>query len=403
MVSSAAMTADGGTHLLHVDMDAFFASVEALDNPALRGLPFVVGGDSARGVVSTASYEARRYGVRSAMPVAMAKQLCSHLVVVPGRHPRYRQMSRNVMEILRSFTPLVEQLSIDEAFLDVTGARKLYGSPMAIARRIRADVRAQTGLTCSVGVAATKHVAKIASGLAKPDGVKLVPEQDTQRFLDPLDVGVVWGVGAKARSSLAGYGIRTIGDLRRASPPIVERVLGTALGRRAQELAHGIDPRPVVTHRIEKSISHEETFVEDIADRAVLRAILLRLADQVAMRLRRAETSAAGVSVKLRYSDFRTVSRSRGLPAPSDATAVIAEAATELFDTIPLDLPVRLIGVRADHLDQGQAPLALWDDSEASLALDEALDTARDRFGLGSIMRASTLGVTQRRRADREV
>src|SRR4051794_12301697 len=256
---------DTGTGILHVDMDAFYASVEVLDDPSLRGKPIIIGAPESRSVVSSASYEARRYGVRSAMPVGQALRLCPTAIVVLPHFNRYLEMSAQVMEIFRDVTPIVEPLSIDEAFLDVRGVRRLWGSPGAIARALRQRVLAETGLTCSIGVAATKHVAKIASTISKPDGLLIVPEARTDEFLRPLSVRALWGIGPKAAESLQSRGIHTVADVLDTPRPVLERALGAAMGGRIWHLARGSDPRNVETQRVDKSVGHEETFDEDIS------------------------------------------------------------------------------------------------------------------------------------------
>ena len=390
---SAADADDTGTRILHVDMDAFYASVEVLDDPSLAGKPVIVGGMEGRGVVSSATYEARRFGVRSAMNVAQALRLCPHAIVVVPHFERYAALSRQVMAIFHDVTPLVEPLSIDEAFLDVSGARRLWGSPGEIATRLRARVKAETGLVCSVGVAATKHVAKIASTLSKPDGLLIVNEADTRAFLAALPVRALWGIGPKAAESLETRGIRLVADILAAPRSVIERALGRAGGERIWELAQGRDAREVETERTEKSIGHEETFLQDIGDRAVLRSELRRLADRVATRLRASGWEAGGIALKLRYADFTTLSRSLTLPEPTDVGQRIGDVAIGLFDAIALVQPVRLIGVRAERLRPGgAAALALWDDDEDWRRVDAALDDARDRFGGGAVTRASILG-----------
>ncbi|QOC25403.1 DNA polymerase IV [Microbacterium hominis] len=384
---------DTGTRILHVDMDAFYASVEVLDDPSLAGKPLIVGGMEGRGVVSSASYEARRFGVRSAMGVAQALRLCPQAVVVPPHFERYAALSRQVMSIFHDITPLVEPLSIDEAFLDVSGARRLWGSPGEIARMLRARVRSETGLVCSVGVAATKHVAKIASTRSKPDGLLIVSEPDTAAFLAGLPVSALWGVGPKAAEALESRGLRTVSDILAAPRGVLDRALGAAGGERIWQLAHGIDPRAVETQRVEKSIGHEETFLHDVADSAVLRSELRRLSDRVASRLRAGGWRAGTVALKLRYADFTTLSRSQTLAEPSDVGQRIGDVAIALFDAVELAQPVRLIGVRAEKLRGGDGgALPLWDDDAEWRRVDAALDDARQRFGGGAVTRASVLG-----------
>lgn len=384
---------DAGTRFLHVDMDAFYAAVAVLDDPSLAGKALIVGGRDGRAVVSSASYEARRFGVRSAMPVSQALRLCPHAIVVETRFDRYLELSRTVMSVFREITPLVEPLSIDEAFLDVGGARRLWGSPGQIAVLLRRRVLERTGLVASVGVAATKHVAKMASTLAKPDGMLIVSAADTLAFLAARPVRALWGVGPKAAESLERRGIHTVADIRDTPRGVLERALGAAGAEKVWQLSHGIDAREVETERTEKSIGHEETFHVDIDDPVVLRAELRRLADRVGVRLREGGFEAATVAIKIRLADFSTLSRSQTLPEPTDVGQRIGTAAIELFDRIDRDLPVRLVGVRAERLRRnGAAAAALWDDDEQWRRLEWALDGARSRFGSAAVTRASVLG-----------
>lgn len=384
---------DTGTRILHVDMDAFYAAVEVLDDPSLRGLPLIIGAPDGRSVVSSASYEARRYGVHAAMPVSQALRLCPTARIVLPHFHRYQEVSRQVMAIFESFTPLVEPLSVDEAFLDVQGVRRLWGSPARIAGLIRERVLDEVGITCSVGVAATKHVAKMASTIAKPDGMLVVAAADTLDFLAPRPVRAMWGVGPKAAEALEARGIRTIHDIRESSPEMLERAVGPALSTRIAQLARGEDPRTVETERIEKSIGHEETFDHDILDRAFLRAELLRLADRVAARLRRAEWEAGTVSIKVRFDDFRTLNRSQTLSEPSAVGQRIGEAAQALYEQIDRRDPVRLLGVRAENLrPAGGGGLGLWDDDEDWRKVEGAVDEAVARFGTATISRARHIG-----------
>ncbi len=384
---------DAGTSILHVDMDAFYAGVEVLDDPSLKGLPLIIGAPDGRSVVSSASYEARRYGVRAAMPVSQALRLCpSARIVLPHFH-RYQEVSRQVMAIFESFTPLVEPLSVDEAFLDVRGVRRLWGSPGHIAGLVRERVRDEVGITCSVGVAATKHVAKMASTVAKPDGMLVVAAADTLDFLGPRPVRAMWGVGPKAAEALEARGIRTIRDIRESSTDMLERAVGPALGARLLQLANGEDARSVETERVEKSIGHEETFDVDIDDRVFLRAELLRLADRVGARLRRAEWETGTVSIKIRFDDFRTLTRSTTLAEPTAVSQRIGEAAQALFEQIERRDPVRLVGVRAEKLrPAGGGMLGLWDDDEDWRRVEGAVDDAVARFGSATITRARHIG-----------
>ncbi|GAA1913338.1 DNA polymerase IV [Microbacterium aoyamense] len=384
---------DSGTGILHVDMDAFYASVAVLDDPSLRGKPIIIGGLEGRGVVSSASYEARRFGVRSAMPMGQAMRLCPTAVVVQPEFGRFLEESAKVMAIFRDFTPLVEPLSIDEAFLDVRGARRLWGSPGEIARMLRARVLDETGLVCSVGVASTKHVAKMASTLSKPDGLLVVPADETARFLAARPVGALWGIGPKAAESLQGRGIHTVADILQTPRPVLDRALGPAMGERIWHLARGQDAREVQTEHVEKSVGHEETFHTDIADTAILRGELRRLADQVGARLRRHGWEASTISIKVRYADFTTITRSQTLVEPTAVGQRIGDAAHELFATVDRSQSVRLIGVRAEKLrPAGGSALALWDDDAEWRSIEGALDGAAARFGKGAVTRANLLG-----------
>jgi len=384
---------DAGTGILHVDMDAFYASVEQLDDPSLRGKPILIGAPESRSVVSSASYEARRFGVRSAMPVSQALRLCPTAIVVLPHFDRYLEMSAQVMKLFRDVTPLVEPLSIDEAFLDVRGARRLWGSPGEIARMLRSRILDETGLTCSIGVAATKHVAKIASTVSKPDGLLIVPAAETEAFLRPLPVRALWGIGPKAAESLENRGVHTVADVLDTPRAVLDRSLGAAMGERIWHLARGIDPRPVDTQRVDKSVGHEETFHVDISDDSVLRSELRRLADKVGARLRKHGWEASTIAIKVRFADWTTISRSQTLPEPTAVGQRIGDAAHELFASVDRQQPVRLIGVRAEKLRASEsAVLTLWDDDEAWRTIEDALDGAAARFGSGTVTRATLLG-----------
>ena len=384
---------DSGAGILHVDMDAFYAAVEVLDDPSLRGKPIIIGAPESRSVVSSASYEARRFGVRSAMPVGQALRLCPTAIVVAPHFDRYLALSADVMRIFHDVTPLVEPLSIDEAFLDVRGVRRLWGSPGEIARALRRRVLDDTGLTCSIGAAATKHVAKMASTISKPDGLLIVAEADTEAFLRPRSVRALWGVGPKASEALESRGVRTIADVLDTPRDLLDRALGRAMGDRVWHLARGIDPRPVDTQRVEKSVGHEETFHDDISDTAVLRTELRRLADRVGARLREGGWEATTLSIKVRFADFTTITRSQSLSEPTAVGQRIGDAAHELFASVERPLPIRLIGVRAEKLHvAGSAPLALWDDDAEWRRIEDALDGATARFGRGTVTRATLLG-----------
>lgn len=386
--------------ILHVDLDAFFASVEQLDHPELRGKPVLVGGSSARGVVAAASYEARVFGCRSAMPSAVARRLCPHAVFVKGNYARYRELSGRVFDILDDFTPLVQPLSIDEAFLDVTGSERLLGPAVEIARRIRARVKGETGLTASVGVAPNKFLAKLASDMDKPDGLTVIEPARVREVLDPLPVGRMWGVGPASEKRLHRLGIRTFAQLRELEPATVRSVLGS-WGEHVGRLARGEDDRPVVPDHEAKSVGHETTFFEDVDAPEAVASVLLRLTEDTAQRLRRKGRRARTVTCKIRYGKFETITRSRTLDAPTNATAELWEAARGIFEAWAGKSfqPVRLIGVSASGLSEGEeAQLGLFADEGAARrrALDAASDAVAERFGRGAIRRARTLGDGER-------
>ncbi len=384
---------DDGAHILHIDMDAFFASVELLDHPELRGKPVIIGHAEGRSVVTSATYEARRFGVGAAMPVSKALRLCPQAIVLPPHHERYTEYSRQVIAIFRDATPLVEPLSIDEAFLDVSGARRLLGSPAQVGQSIRERVQRETGLTCSVGAAATKFVAKVASSRAKPDGLLVVPPAETLAFLHPLPIRALWGVGAKTEEALLRIGLHTVGDVAATPLATLRKAVGDATGVKLHELAHGRDARSVVTATAEKSIGHEVTFHEDVTDPARLRLELLRLADQVAVRLRKAGLSARTVAIKVRFDDFTTLTRSHTLAEPSNVGRRLYEEANDLFTALAVDgRPVRLVGVRAEQLTDGDDAMAsLWDPDEEWRDAETTIDSLRARFGGGAVRRASML------------
>lgn len=384
---------DTGCAILHVDMDAFFVSVELLERPELRGRPVVVGGAGNRGVVAAASYEAREFGVHSAMPMTRARRLCPQLIVLPGRHGRYGAVSAAVMDIFRSITPLVEPLALDEAFLDVAGARRLLGRPAEIGRLIRERVREQQGITCSVGVASTKFVAKLASTRCKPDGLLVVPEAETVAFLHALPVAALWGVGERTEDSLRRLGLRTVGDLARTPLATLQRELGNALGGHLYELAWGRDPRAVVPVSPDKSIGAEETFDHDIDDPETIRRELLRLSERVGARLRAGGNAGRTISVKLRMADFRTLTRARTLREPTDLSRVIYITACELYEAAGLErVRLRLVGVRVENLSPGeQAPRQLTLDEPESgwREAERAMDQVAQRFGPGAVRPAA--------------
>ncbi len=379
--------------ILHVDLDAFFASVEQRDRPELRGRPVVVGGGGPtdRGVVSAASYEARAFGVHSAMPLRTAAALCPQAVFLPVDGAKYQDVSVEVMTILRRFTPLVEPISIDEAFLDVTASQALFGDGEAIGRAIRRAIEDEVGLTASVGVATTKLVAKVASDLRKPDALVVVPPGEEASFLAPLPIGRLWGVGGQTAAALRELGVTTIGDLAALDPTHVERRFGrngAALAARAR----GVDPDPVSDRAAAKSIGHEHTFDIDTSDPEVIERTLLAMAEGVSGRLRASGVRAATVTVKIRDSSFRTVTRRRTLPEPTDLTEPIWRTAIELARPEVRGLRVRLLGVTASNLGV-RDQLSLFGTDEARRhRLVEAEDAIRKRYGVRTLTRARLLG-----------
>lgn len=390
---------DATAVILHVDMDAFFAAVELLDRPELRGRPAVVAHATGRSVVTSATYEARRFGVRSAMPLAQALRLCPSVVVLEPHHEKYREYSRRVMGIFSEMTPLVEPLSIDEAFLDVSGARRLLGSPASIGALLRERVARETGLHASVGAAATKFVAKLASGRAKPNGMLVVPAAQTLAFLHPLPVGALWGVGASTQETLTRLGLCTVGDLAATPLATLTKAVGAASGQKLHELANGVDPRPVTPQSREKSVGHEVTFEHDVADAGVLRRELLRLATQTAARLRRGSLVGRTVSLKLRFADFRTVTRSRTLAEPTSVGRRIYEEVVAAYEGLGVGgVPIRLIGVRVEQLEPaGGAALALWDPDDDWREAERAIDAVSARFGKDVLGPASLVRKAGRR------
>ena len=380
--------------ILHVDMDAFYASVEQRDNPELRGKPVVVGGGNNRGVVAAASYEVRKFGVRSAMPMSEATRRCPQLIRVAPRMSHYKQVSTKVFDIFRQYTPLVEGLSLDEAFLDVTASRALHGSGPHIARAIKDAIRKKTGLTASVGVAENKLVAKIASDLDKPNGLVVVTADDCRATLDPLPVQVIPGIGRQTLSKLHDANIRTIADLRIASDHALEPIFGR-FTQRTRDRAAGIDNRPVVADREEKSISAEETFDVDLGDRSIMDRELLALSETTAKRLRKSNLQAGTIQVKIRQSDFQTFTRQKSLQPPTNNTEQIFGIARELLtnwlEHNP-DARIRLLGVGSSKLSPAeQRDLFDFPGESAQDGVDKALDDIQDRFGNASVGRARTL------------
>jgi len=410
--------------ILHVDMDAFYAAVEVLDDPSLGGKPLIVGGTGGRGVVASCSYEARAYGIRSAMPSARARHLCPHAVFVSGRHGRYAEVSRDIHAVFEHYTPLVEGISLDEAFLDVTGAEGLFGPAEQIAAAIRGRIKTELGLDCSVGVAPVKFLAKLASEAAKPTahlrgvvagpGVVVIRPGQELRFLHPLPIEALWGVGPATAARLRRLGVTTVGELADVPQGVVEGAVGRAHGSHLAQLARGYDDRPVEPDREIKSVSHEETYPVDLYDRGELNAEVVRMADAVATRLRRAGLVGRTVTLKVRFGDFVTRTRSHTSPTGLSEGPSIASIARVLLDAVEVSPGVRLLGVGVSNLAAtGPAPSEqLTLDLDASTAKDRspsvggrdqtaprtwreasgAVEAVRQRFGDGSVGPATLLG-----------
>ncbi|WP_371786810.1 DNA polymerase IV [Streptosporangium subroseum] len=384
---------DTGCPILHVDMDAFYASVELRERPELKGTPVIIGAPGARGVVLSATYEARRFGVHSAMPMTRARRLCPQAVIIPPSRGKYSEVSRGVMEIFHTFTPEVEPIASDEAFLDVGGARKRLGPPAAIAEMIREQVVREHGITCSVGVANSKFVAKLASQHCKPDGLLVVPVDQVVDFLHPLPVAALWGVGERTEQSLTRLGVKTVGDLARVPVATLERGIGQAAATHLAALAWGRDERPVTPHVPDKSIGAEETFATDVDDPVKIRRELLRLSERVAARLRQGGHVGRTVSVKLRRADFSTISRSRSLHEPTDVAQILYAAACELYAAAGLEnVRLRLVGVRVENLrpaDGATRQLGLGERETGWREAEQAMDRAVRRFGHDAVLPAS--------------
>jgi DNA polymerase-4 len=384
--------------ILHVDLDAFYASVEVLKDPSLAGRPVVVGGAGARGVVMSASYEARAYGIRNAMPAVRARRLCPDAVFVSPDFVSYKAHSNRFREICLAVTPLVEPIALDEAFLDVSGAVLLFGEPVAIGERVREQVGADLGVSCSVGVGPSKLVAKLASRGAKPDGLVAVGAGEVEAFLDPLPARALWGIGDKTMEMLTRLGVKTVGDLGRTPPVVLERLLGERHARDLHELARGVDDRPVVPYEVPKSVSHEETFDRDLDDEAELLREVLALSRRVGARLRDDGYRARTVTLKVRLANFTTLTRSRTIDPPTDVGADLYQVASELFRALPgARRRVRLLGVAGTGLvAAGEEQLALLR-GERWGEVERAVDRIEERFGRGSAMPAALLD----RRRDR--
>ena len=404
--------------ILHVDLDAFYAAVEILEDPALAGRAVIVGGTGSRGVVAAASYEARAYGVHSAMPSARARRLCPHAVFLPGRFAVYAEYSRRLHEVLTSFTPMVEGIALDEAFLDVSSVRRLWGTGPEIALLIRSRVREELGLWASVGVGTTKLVAKLASEAAKPTasltgpvpglGVKVVTPEEERAFLHAHPVGALWGVGPATHQRLQRFGVRTVGDLAALPAHTLVDALGTALGRSLHDLADNRDPRAVQPDRAPKSVGHEETYGRDHHDRELLRREVVRLADGVASRLRRQGLAGRTITLKVRFADFRTITRSRTEPEAVDTGPNLAAVGLALLESVDLSPGVRLLGLSASNLVAATGHQLSLDDASAGEpgeGVAQAVDRVRARFGDAAVGPASlvgTEGLTVKRQGDQQ-
>ncbi len=376
-------------------MDAFFASIEQLDNSRFKGKPVIVGG-STRGVVSTASYEARTFGVRSAMPIFEAKRLCPDGIYLPVRMSRYREVSDKVMSVVEEFSPLVERISIDEAFLDISGTEKLHGTPEDVGFKIKRRIKEDTSLTCSIGIAPNKFLAKIASDINKPDGLTIITEHKVQKFLSNLPVGKLPGVGDKTLKELKKLGIRFASDILKYPEEVFKKRFGK-FGQRLIELAEGIDESPVSPYTEAKSISSEDTLPEDTNNVEVLKRWLMSQAEVVGRRLRKANLKGRTITLKLKYSDFRSVSRSRTLNMPSNATKTIFDTASALLENYGRPAKVRLIGVGVSNFEEPTIQYQLFDNRDIAekkfQKVDQAIDQLTDKFGISIIKRGTTVDI----------
>ena len=377
----------------HADMDAFYAAIEQLDDPALRGRPILVGSPSDRGVVLTASYEARPYGVGSAMPMAQARRKCPNALIIPPRFDRYQQVSKMIMGAFTDFSPHVEALSLDEAFLDMTGSEELFGAPELMGHRLKMAIREVTGgLTASVGLSATKYVAKVASAFHKPDGLTVVPPEGAKAWLAPLPVSRLWGVGPKTQDRLHQLGLRTIGSVAEADPKFLSTKLGSA-GLHFYALAHAEDPRPVLGSRMSKSIGSENTLDRDVSEKADIKFHMRRSADVIGRRLRKKNYLAFGVGLKLKTASFQLLSRRHRLSEPTDVAERLYSVALELLEHVDHTGPFRLIGLVAyDLVGSDDAQPGLFNSIGRRRQLEVAIDRLADRFGINVVQRAEDLG-----------
>ncbi|MGA0082232.1 MAG: DNA polymerase IV [Candidatus Nanopelagicales bacterium] len=376
---------DSESNILHVDMDAFFASVELRDRPELKGLPVVVGHSGGRGVVTSATYEARKFGIHAAMSMTEAIRKCPKAIFIEPNHEKYSEVSEKLQEIYLSFTPLVEPLSVDEAFLDVSGSRKLIGAPIEIGKKLREKVFQEENITCSVGIAPTKFIAKLASTRAKPDGLIVVSPKEVIDFLHPLPVGALWGVGGKTEEVLKRLGLFKVADIANLPLKTLKRALGEGIAEHLHELSWGKDERSVETNEPEKSVGNEETFSKDLDQAEDILREVLRLSEKVAARLRQAGLMGRTITLKVRFSNFSTITRSKTLLDPTDVAKEIYEVAKSLFEGLKLDqVRVRLVGVRVEKLveeDQANRQLMLGESEKGWREIDKASDKANARFG----------------------
>lgn len=379
--------------ILHIDMDAFFASVEQMDTPEWKGKPLVVGGEE-RGVVSAASYEARKFGIRSAMPIARAKQLCPHVITTRGRMDRYKEISQKVMSVLHLFSPVIEKASIDEAFLDATGTERLFGPPAALGMQIKQEMKSHTGLTCSVGIAPVKFLAKIASDQNKPNGLYIITEKDIPHFLQNLPVQKIPGVGKKFVEKLANLGVHTAKDVQNYPESFWTQKFGKS-GTVLWQRSNGYDDRKIESFNTPKSESAENTLREDTLDRDLLKTWLLRQSERVGQNQRQMGIKGKTVMLKIKFADFQSITRSKSLPEPTDSTEIIYSVACSLLDALELPKKVRLIGVGLSNYQQGPLQLSLLPNentcntvaSEKQKNIDKALDAVRNKFGAEAIVR----------------
>jgi len=388
--------------IIHIDMDAFFAAIEQLDFPEYRGQPVIVGADpqkgKGRGVVSTASYEARKFGIHSAMPISHAYYRCPHGIFVRPRGKRYLEVSQQIMQILAGFTPLVEPLSIDEAFLDVSGSQRLFGTAVTIAKKIKNQIHQETGLTASIGIAPNKFIAKIASDLEKPDGLVIVDPGQEKAFLAPLPISKMWGIGKKSEPIFRKYGIDTIGDLAAQPPEKLVAAFGKA-GMTYWQLANGIDNRPVSNSAAAKSVSQEITFMEDTADQGQLEQVIFELAENLGRTLRQKKLKGKTVTLKIRLADFSTYTRAHSFLKFIDSSNLIRQAALQTFRQFDCQgQKVRLIGIGISHFntEMGEQLPLFQDSTEKNRQIDEVIDIIENHFGKGTIQKATLLNRRQR-------